>query len=73
MLRHAKRIECGITAAGETSNARAAFAQAANEGGAKKAAAACNQRLHASCSAAHTASFSRKILALCRMSTGKFG
>ena len=34
---------------------------------------ACDERVHRSCFSAHTASFSRKIFALCRMSTGNAG
>ena len=47
--------------------------QSTHNRSAQKSAAACDQSLHRIFSAAHTASSSRKILALCRTSTGNDG
>ena len=73
-LSHAERIECGVTAAIETGDGMATLDQAAAQGLAEETAAAGDEDVHGlrfTCRAAHLASFSRPILALWRMSTGK--
>src|SRR5207302_914608 len=73
VLRHAAQGQFRIAITGKAGDVVAARHQQADDGAAQEAAAAGHQRVHASRPAAHAASFSRKILALWRMSTGNFG
>src|SRR5262245_31620029 len=85
-LIHAERIKRRVGAAGEGTDRVAAFAEHADDGPAEEPAAAGDQGPHRAASAGcrsggmrtqaispstHSRSFSRKILELCRTSTGK--
>ena len=75
-LAHAQRVERGVMAAVEADHFMAALTQAAAQRLAEESTAAGDEDFHACCSfcvAAHTASVSRPILALWRISTGKPG
>ena len=72
-LFHAHSRQGRMLTTGEAAHLIATFPQHSHNNPAKKAATAGNKRLHESLSFAHTASFSRNILALWRISTGKAG
>src|SRR5262249_48072718 len=70
---HAQALQLRVAAAREAAHLMSFGQQGAHHRAAQETAAAGDQRLHLSFSSAHTASFSRKILALWRMSQGKAG
>jgi len=73
-LGNTQLFQFGIAVAGQAENPVPAFNQLSDDGFSQKTAAAGYQGpayLLPVFLAAHTASFSRKILELCRMSTGK--
>src|SRR5258708_2392942 len=70
---HAPGAKVRIFSTRKTAYGVAALQQTFDNSPAQKPASSRNERSHGNCLAAQSASFSRKILALCRMSTGNAG
>ena len=72
-LLHAEGSQVRVSGSGKATHPGAALQEFAHNRTAEKSAAAGDEGFHRACCAAQRASFSRNILALCRISTGKAG